>query len=102
MGQTRLSANMDLSAFFAANGALSYGTINDVSMYALCLQALANHGNYYTLHKEVMDDGRLCPVLVCSYALYTTRGLLPDLNPARDNIFYYSLGRTMADALIKE
>ncbi len=102
LGQTRLSANMDLSAFFAANGALSYGTINDVATYALCLQALANHGNYYTLHKAVMDDGRLCPVLVRSYAIYTTRGLLPDLNPARDNLFYYSLGRTMENALIKE
>lgn len=102
LGQTRLSANMDLSAFFAADGALSYGTINDVGTYTLCLQALANHGNYYTLHKSVMDDGRLCPVLVRSYALYTTRGLLPELNPARDNIFYYSLGKTMADALIKE
>ncbi len=102
VGQTKLSANMDLSPFFASNGALSYGTINDVSTYALCLQALANHGNYYTLHKTVMDDGRLCPVLVRSYAIYTTRGLLPELNPARDNIFYYSLGRTMEDALIKE
>ena len=102
LGQTKLSANMDLSPFFASGGALSYGSINDVSMYALCLQALANHGNYYSLHKEVADDGRICPVLLRSYAVYTTRGLLPDLAPARDNIFYYSLGRTMEDALIKE
>ncbi len=102
LGQTKLSANMDLSAFFTSNGTLSYGSISDVSMYALCLQALANHGNYYTLHKEVADDGRICPVLMRSYAVYTTRGLLPGLAPARDNIFYYSLGRTMEDALIKE
>lgn len=102
LGQTKLSANMDLSAFFASNGALSYGTINDVSMYALCLQSLANHGNYYTLHKTVVDDGRLCPVLVRSYAIYAVRGLMSDLDPTRDNVFYYSLGRTMENALIKE
>ena len=102
LGQTKLSANMDLSAFFAANGALSYGTINDVATYTLCLQALANHGNYYTLHKAVMDDGRLCPVLFRSYAIYATRGLMSDLSPTRDNVFYYSLGRTMENALIKE
>lgn len=101
LGQTKLSANMDLSSFFNSTGALSYGGINNVSMYTLCQESLANHGNYYTLHKAVMDDGRLCPILFRSYAIYGTRGLLSDLQPARDNIFWYSLGRTMENALIK-
>lgn len=100
LGQTKLSSNMDLSAFFSSKGALNYGNISDVGLYTLCTEALANHGNYYTLHKAVMDDGRLCPILFRSYAIYAERGLLTGLTPARDNIFYYSLGKTMEKALI--
>ena len=101
LGQTKLSPNMDLSAFFSAYGALSYGGINDVAAYTLCQQALENHGNYYTLHKTVMDSGLLCPVLFRSYSVYAVRGLLTSLTPSRDNVFYYSLGKTMESALIK-
>lgn len=100
LGQTRLSPNMDLSAFFHTNGALSYGGVNDVGAYNLCLQALENHGNYYTLYQTVMDNGLICPVLTGSYAVYATRGLLTNLTPARDNVFYYSLGRTLTQAQI--
>ncbi len=101
LGQTRLSANMDLSAFFSTYGALSYGGVNDVTTYTLCQQALENHGNYYTLHQTIMDNGQLCPVLFGSYSIYATRGLLTELTPARDNVFYYSLGKTMEQALIR-
>ncbi len=102
LGQTKLSPNMDLSAFFANKGALSYGSLSDVGLYALCTESLANHGNYYTLHKSVMDDGRICPILFRSYAVYAIRGLLTGLTPARDNVFYYSMGRSMENALITE
>ena len=34
--------------------------------------------------------------------IYATRGVVTDLTPARDHIFYYSTGRTLADALITE
>lgn len=102
LGQTRLSPNMDLSAFFHTTGALSYGGVNDVAAYSLCLQALENHGNYYTLYQTVMDNGLLCPVLTGSYAVYATRGLVTELTPARDNIFYYSLGKTMEQAQIQD
>ena len=101
LGQTKLSPNMDLSAFFHTNGALSYGGVNDVAAYSLCLQALENHGNYYTLFQTVMENGLMCPILVGSHAVYTTRGLLAGLSPSRDNIFYYSLGKTMDDANIQ-
>ena len=101
LGQTRLSPNMDLSAFFSETGALSQGSINDVSLYALCMESLANYGNYYTLYQNVMDDGRLCPILFSSYAIYATRGLLTNLTPARDNVFFYYLDKTMSDVLIK-
>ncbi len=102
LGQTKLSPNMDLSMFFATKGTLNQGGISDVALYTLCTEALANHGNYYTLHKSVMDDGRLCPILFRSYSIYAARGLLTQLTPARDSVFYYSLGRTMEHALITE
>ena len=100
VGQTRLSANMDLSQFFSEYGNLSKGAIDDSSLYALCLESLANSGNYYNLHKQIMEDGRICPVLFCGYAVYATRGVLSDLEPARDNIFWYSLGKNMESARI--
>ena len=98
LAQTKLSPNMDLSPFFSSSGSLSYGKISDAAMYALCKEALANRGNYYTLHQTVMNDGRLCPILFRSYAVYATRGLLTELTPSRDNIFFYSLGKTMESA----
>ena len=97
LGQTRLSPNMDLSAFFSTFGDLSWGGVNDMSAYSLCLQALENHGNYYTLHKTVMDSGLLCPVLFRSYAVYAVRGTLTELEPTRDGVFYYSLGKNIED-----
>ncbi len=100
LGQTKLSPNMDLSPFFRSYGNLRYGGMTDAACYALCLEALANKGNYYNLHSAVMEDGRLCPVLFQSYSVHATRGLLTGLTPSRDNVFFYTVGRTMADALI--
>lgn len=102
LGQTRLSANMDLSAFFSERGALSYGGLADAGIYAMCLESLANAGNYYSLHKMVMESGKLCPILFQCYAIYGTRGGLPGLAPARDNLFAYNLGITMQDAKLSE
>ena len=98
LGCTRLSANMDLSAFFAPGGKLSYNGIASEDLYGLCLDALENHGNYYTLYQKVAQDGRIVPLIFCSYAVYVTRGALTGLQPARDNVFYYTLGRDAEDA----
>lgn len=100
LGQTKLSANMDLSPFFAPKGNLNFGSLSDAALYALCQEALANEGNYYTLHQKVMQNGMLCPILFRSYALYCQRGLFSGLMPARDNVFWYDLGKTMEDCLI--
>ena len=102
LGQTRLSANMDLSAFFSENGTLSYGGIDDAGIYYMCLESLANAGNYYSLHKLVMESGRLCPILFQCYAIYGTRGGLSGLEPARDNLFFYHLGITLEQAETSE
>lgn len=100
LGQTKLSPNMDLSVFFAEDGPLNYGGLDDVGMYTLCLQAVENQGDYYTLHQSVMEDGYLCPIVFRSYAIYATRGELDHLQPARDNVFCYSIGRSLVDAYV--
>ncbi len=102
LGQTKLSANMDLSSFFSNNGNMSFGGLTDEAMLTLCLQTMENHGNYYTLHKTVMDEGLFCPVLFRSYAVYAERGLLTKLQPSRDNVFYYTIGKSMEDAFRDE
>lgn len=98
LGQTRLSANMDLSAFFDSEGSLSYGGMSTPALYGLCLDALANSGNYYTLHQKVLEDGKLIPILFRTYAIFAQRGAFAELNPARDHVFFYHLGRTLEDA----
>lgn len=101
LGQTVLSPNMDLSAFFDSDGTLAYGGMSDSAISALCKNCLANAGNYTTLHKAVMSDAMLCPVAFLSYAVYAEKGLIDELSPARDRIFCYSLGKSMDDALIQ-
>ena len=102
LGQTKLSANMDLSAFFQSEGALAYGGLEDPLLYALCLETLANIGNYYTLYQRILEDGQLCPILFRSYAIFTQRGSFPELEPSRDNLFFYHLGRTDEEARVEE
>ncbi len=95
LGKTRLSSNYDLSPFFKPYGNMAKNGVADQVTYALCLESLANQGNYYNLLRQVADDARIIPIAFYGYAVYATRGLLTDLTPARDNIFYYSLGKTM-------
>ncbi len=99
LGVTRLSANMDLTVFFKEGAALRHGKIADPTLYGYCKEALANEGNYYNLHKQVADDGRITSILFQSYAVYSTRGLLTGITPSRDNVFYYRLDKTMASCL---
>lgn len=97
LGQTRLSPNMDLTPFFRSGGGLQYGGLADPSLYALCQQSLANIGNYYNLHQTVAEDGRIVPILFHRNSVHATRGILTGLTPARDNVFFYSLGKNLAD-----
>ncbi len=101
LGQTKLSPNMDLTPFFSPGATLDKGGMRDAAIYALCLESLANRGNYYNLHQKIMEDGRLVPILFQSYAVYATRGLLTGLTPARDDVFYYATGTTVEDIRIE-
>lgn len=96
LGQTKLPSNMDLSEFFRPYGELARNGVSDAALLSRCKDALANSGNYYNLHQQVMDSGRICPILFHSYAIYATRGLVYDLDPCRDAVFSYSLGKTLA------
>lgn len=100
LGQTMLSANMDLSAFYSPIGNMSRNGMADPEIYALCLDALENNGNYYNLMKVVADDSSIIPILFSGYLIYAERGLLSDLTPARDNLICYDRGWTMEDALL--
>lgn len=101
LGQTRLSANMDLTPFFSRWGNMSYNGVYSTDIYELCLDALENHGNYYNLLKTVAEDGRIVPILFSTQTVFASRGLLSDLAPARDNVFFYTRGRTMAEAKLE-
>ena len=96
LGMTRLSPTMDLTEYFRPWGELGWGGLAHETLYSMCLNALENSGNYYNFYKKLGEDGRIIPVMFGYYAVYAQRGLMPDLNPARDNVFYYSLGKTMS------
>ena len=97
LGQTKLSPNMDLSAFFEEGGSLSWGGMANAACLDMCEEALENSGNYYNLHQMVLRNGQLIPVLFRTYAVYADRGLAADMEPSRDNVFYYSMGRSITD-----
>lgn len=101
LGQTRLTADMDLSAFYQEEGSLSFGAIADETTYGMCLDMLANKGNATTLYNKVLERGDILPVLFRSYAIYTHRGLFPDLTPARDQVFFYGLDKTLDQILVE-
>lgn len=98
LGETRLSANFDLTEFFKRYGKLSFGSIESNAMEKLCYDALENSGNCYDLFRNVMEQGFFCPLLFKSYAVMGGRGAITSLQPALDNVFHLSDGRSLADA----
>lgn len=97
LGLTRLSPTMDLTEFFRPWGEMSWGGLNNENIYKLVLQSLENSGSYSNLYKVLVEDGRIIPMMFGHYNVYAQRGLIPDLNPARDNVFYYSMGKDMSE-----
>ena len=95
LGQTKLSPNYDLSEFFRPWGELNWGGITNNTLYSQCLLALDNSGNYYNLLKDVQETSSIIPILFGYNTVYAERGMFDNLTPARDNIFFYTLGKTM-------
>ncbi len=102
LGLTRLSPTMDLSEFFRPWGEMSWGGLQHETLYDMCKNALENHGTYYNLYQKLAEDGRIIPVMFGYYNVYAQRGLLPDLQPSRDNVFYYATEKTMESCRINE
>lgn len=100
LGQTKLPPTMDLSEFFRPYGNLGWGGLTNFDIYDLNKEALANAGNYYNLHERVAESGYIVPILFGNFAVYATRGLFEGLDPSRDNVFHYTLGKTMKDIQI--
>ena len=98
LGQTKLSPNMDLTEFFREGGAMSWGGMANATCLSMCQEALENSGNYYNLHQMVLRNGQLVPILFRSYAVYADRGLAKNMEPSRDNVFFYSMGKSLEDA----
>ena len=101
IGMTRLSANFDLTEFFRPYGEMGKGGLSHETLYNMTKNTLENSGNYYNLYQKLAEDGRIIPMMFGYYTVYAQRGLMPDLAPARDNVFYYSLGKTMAGIQIE-
>ena len=101
IGMTRLSANYDLTEFFRPYGEMGKGGLSHETLYNMTKNTLENSGNYYNLYQKLAEDGRIIPMMFGFYTVYAQRGLMPDLAPARDNVFYYSLGKTMAGVQIE-
>nr|MBQ8244400.1 hypothetical protein [Oscillospiraceae bacterium] len=101
IGMTRLSANFDLTEFFRPYGEMGKGGLSHETLYNMTKNTLENSGNYYNLYQKLAEDGRIIPMMFGYYTVYAQRGLMPDLNPARDNVFYYSLGKTMSGIQIE-
>ena len=101
IGMTRLSANFDLTEFFRPYGEMGKGGLSHETLYNMTKNTLENSGNYYNLYQKLAEDGRIIPMMYGYYTVYAQRGLMPDLAPARDNVFYYSLGKTMAGIQIE-
>ena len=98
LGEVKLSPNFDLSTFFRYNGSLDYAGMVSSEFNSLVTMALENSGNYYDLFRAVMNDGRLCPLLFRTYAVYTTRGTTPELNPGIDSVFLSPNTRSLEEA----
>ena len=89
LGEIRLTADFDLTAFLSPTGAAAYGIGGSETAMLRNTKMLENAGNAYDLHKQIMDDGLLCPVLFKNGAIYTVRGTVPDgLTAAPYNVFY--------------
>lgn len=102
LGQTKLPPTYELTAFFRPWGTLRWWGITDKTLYNMSNESLANEGNYYNLNQMVADDAKIVPILFGTYSIYAERGQLLDLAPSRDNVFFYTLGKTMESARVSE
>lgn len=99
LGETRLTANFDLSEFFSTGGSLSYGAISDATLASLCTASLENSGSYAELCSTLLKTAPICPLVFKSYEICVTRGAIQSIAPALDCVFHNAAtARSLADA----
>lgn len=99
VGETRLTANFDLTEFFLKYGNLQFGSISNTGFVTLCTEALANSGAYSDLYSQLLREAPICPVVFKSYGVYVTRGMIDTNHPGLDFVFLNGdTARTLADA----
>ena len=100
LGQVRLTANFDLTAFFSQYGYMNPGEMTtDDALLSMCTQALANSGNFSALCAQVVQRAQICPIAFRSYAIYVSRGMISAIEPGVDYVFRDPANvRLLADA----
>lgn len=98
IGEVRLSANFDLSQFFAEDGSMNFGGISNREIYDLCIETLKNSGSSYELYSKIAEYALLCPILFKTYSVMVTRGKMSNVQPALDNVFHLPGGRSLVSA----
>ena len=88
-----------LSRYVKGYGNLGNSVLANETLLNMAKESLSNSGNFYNLNQMVAEDGSVIPVLFGTYNIYSKRGELLDLNPSRDNVFYYTIGKTLASIL---
>ena len=78
---------------------MTNNVLNNDTLLGMTKEALSNSGTFYNLCQMVAEDGSVIPILYGCYNVYSKRGQLLDLQPARDNVFYYTIGKTMEGIL---
>ena len=88
LGETALSPDGDLSAFFDPRSELCLRGMNREDLLLKCELALENGGNYYTLYEAILKEGLFYPLLFKQYAVYVQSGSGVSLSPALGNLYY--------------
>lgn len=93
LGETRLTANFDLSALIAPGGTLNYGAYADVETQALLSAYLAAGDTARgpaanALYTKVAETAPFTPICFKTCSVLTHWGWLTGLSPTQQNIFY--------------
>lgn len=88
LGEIRLTADFNLEQFFRLYGSARFGIHGHEEALDAAMKMLENAGNAYDLHKLIMDEGLLCPILFKNYAVYCVRGTFSDVTAGPYNVFY--------------
>lgn len=93
LGETRLTADFDLSPLVSSAGALNYGGYADEATDALLAQFLAagevdRPAAATALYVQLSNDAPFVPLCFKSWSVLTSWGSLSGLSPTQQNIFY--------------